>query len=515
MDPVKAIVDNSVNVELDLFGRGMGLFHRAGLAGLVSTLQWIEKNVPVAERPQGTWRVDDHRLAIEAPNAEAFLQRLYAVAFQTCDGIYFMPGKHPFRTPALEVLAPMHRAVTATFYSHKPSTCGKRKALRVLSLQIDNQVVTCTYDEWSKFGHAGMYTDLLDGGGLTRKPVVYKGGVAPGAMERHAGLAGTEAVDSAEHVLCLHFALVACITLPGRTVNDGVIVVPEVNNLQMAQRILQSLIPTRARDCYVGGASDAAFQAELRLRLDLQADIGQVPACVGMTTAKKPWNAFSRDSVVHANPGTPELETYQTMLASMPTRCMARKQPAKDGTTHFWLPSVCRALFADNLARGHRWYEGFNRRFVSNDLTEETLYERKELQNMVENIQWSDGAERTLVQSVHEALRRRFGAIASENEGNTVARNNRMNRERDRLRLALAHAKTTADFRHTITDLWSRAGTIQELQEHWAEILPFLGDSRWEHGRDLALLALASYRGKTAAENLNPNDSTTIKEQVP
>jgi len=129
------------------------------------------------------------------------------------------------------------------------------------------------------------------------------------------------------------------------------------------------------------------------------------------------------------------------------------------------------------------------------------MYEKKELHHMVHTMDWDDGAERTLVQSVHEAMRRRFGAIAAENAGQPTARRNRMAREGERLRLALVGAKTQAEFRHVITDLWSRAGTQTELQEHWREMLPFLGEGRWMHGRDLALLALASYKGRSQDED--------------
>ncbi len=492
--------DGRLSLRLDLFGPGMGLFHRAGLAGLVSTLQWIKREVPESERPPGTWQFDDRILTIEAENSRAFLSRLYALAFQTRDGLYFMPGKYPLRTPPQEVLVFMHKAITNTFYSHKPSTCGKRKRVVTRELQIDSQSVVLTYDEWSKFGHSAFFNELMDGKSFGGPNVVYKGGVVPGAMERHAGLPNTEATDSAEHVLCLHFALVACLTLPGRNGTSGILVVPEIENLLTVERVLSSLVPATARDCHVGGASDAAFQAELRLRLDEQADKGGVPACVGMTTAQKAWKAFARDSVVVAQPGTPELQFYQTILASFPSRCVALAKARKDGATHFWTHSICRQLFADNLARGRAWYDGFHRRFTSNELTKETLYERKELQNMVENMQWNDSAERTLVRSVHEAMRRRFGAIAAENEGNPTARRNRIQRESDRLRMALAGAKTQADFSRTITDLWSRAGTLPELQEHWSDVLPFLSDRRWQQGRDLALLALASYKGKSAGD---------------
>jgi len=63
-------------------------------------------------------------------------------------------------------------------------------------------------------------------------------------------------------------------------------------------------------------------------------------------------------------------------------------------------------------------------------------------------------------------------------------------------RLAFAHAKTADGFRDALADLLSRAGQVPALMESWREIRPLFSDSdRWRLNRDLALLALASYRG--------------------
>lgn len=505
---------SSTQLELNLFGQGMGLFHRAGLAGLVSTLLWIDRNVSASEKPPGDWIVNERCLTIRMMHPETFLKILYSLAFQTRDGLFFMPGKFPLRTPPREVLVFLHRAMTSTFYFHKPSTCGKMVQLRKQEIQIDDDYITLVFPEWSKFKHQEMYRDLLSKGRLTDRPVSFKAGVCPGAIERHAAYGGeTSAEDSAANVLCLHFALVACLCLLGRKHDEGIIVVPEIDDLRSAATIIQAMVPRNASECHVGGASDAAFQAELRLRLNLQIS-GGIPSCVGMTTSKKAWNAVCRNSVVFANPESKNLDFYQGLLDDLPTRIIGSNKPSKNGSTHFWMPSACRALFSHNLAKGHRWYEDFYKRFRSNELSKETLFERRGLQIMVHRMEWDDPSERTLVMSVHEALRRRFGAIAGENERNPVAMKNRLQRERDRLRIALAKAKTQADFRHTIADLWSRAGTIQELQSNWPDVLSFLSKNRWQHGRDLALLALASYKGKSKEETEALNQTEGLEEDM-
>src|SRR5690606_38951500 len=122
----------------------------------------------------------------------------------------------------------------------------------------------------------------------------------------------------------------------------------------------------------------------------------------------------------------------------------------------------------ENLANGRPWYLGFSTaktdektpRFLhyfadGSNLGALRFEERKGLQTMVELL---DASERALVQSVHEALRSRFGMIAEECKGLPAAtRNRRFQSERDRWRHALAGAKTLAHARNALADLWSSA----------------------------------------------------------
>lgn len=115
---------------------------------------------------------------------------------------------------------------------------------------------------------------------------------------------------------------------------------------------------------------------------------------------------------------------------------------------------------------------------------------------MTEEIRWDHPGEESIVRAVHEALRCRYGRIASENTKNPAAMKKRMAREYERLRLAFAGAKTPDTFRHALADLWSRAGSNSVLKEVWPQVLPMLAGDKWQLTRDLALLGLASYQGK-------------------
>lgn len=129
-------------------------------------------------------------------------------------------------------------------------------------------------------------------------------------------------------------------------------------------------------------------------------------------------------------------------------------------------------------------------------------------------IQSLDGAERSLIASIHTALRQRFGAIADETTGNPAAFKNRCQGERDKWRLAFAGARTHDQVRHALADLWSRAGTIAELQgDGWKTIQPLLRPDAWEDARDMALIAMASYQGR-GGDELESIPSTDTPAEV-
>ncbi len=132
---------------------------------------------------------------------------------------------------------------------------------------------------------------------------------------------------------------------------------------------------------------------------------------------------------------------------------------------------------------------------------------------MTEEIRWGHPGEESIVRAVHEALRCRYGRIASENSKNPAAMKKRMAREYERLRLAFAGSKTVDTLRHALTDLWSRGGSNNVLKELWPQVLPMLASNKWQLTRDLALLALASYQAKEKKRLISSTLMMNQKEQ--
>lgn len=297
--------------------------------------------------------------------------------------------------------------------------------------------------------------------------------------------------------------------------------VPEVNDLLEYCNIRPWFTPQTAGECQIAGASDAALQAQIRVRAKQIVQDNDLPGCYAVTFQPTPWatQQKSRVQTTYVPPGEEiRLNQFQTVMQipqlkpKIVTRTVTKtegkgKQKKKvDIEESFWVDSIVRPFIADNLARGQPWYKGFVNLMTKSDpvnnrpLREKLIFEKRGLKSMTETIAWQDEGEAAVVRAVHEAMKKRYGQIANETQSNPAARKNRWKGEYDRWRLAFAGAKTAEQFRRSLCDLFSRGGLNSVLQEHWQGVLPMLNSSRWQLTRDLALLGLASYTGSGAKD---------------
>lgn len=117
---------------------------------------------------------------------------------------------------------------------------------------------------------------------------------------------------------------------------------------------------------------------------------------------------------------------------------------------------------------------------------------------MVKEIVWDLSSEEKFVEAIHQAIRFRFGKLASQ----AKERNEhpRFDREFERIRTGLMRAKNAQTLRAELAEFFSRGGINPILQEDWKQILSIMVQPDWQKARDLALLGLASYKGKGVKE---------------
>jgi CRISPR-associated protein Cas8a1/Csx13 len=253
----------------------------------------------------------------------------------------------------------------------------------------------------------------------------------------------------------------------------------------------------------VCGPSDAVLQAQLRLKLAALDPTQAIPHWFGYTFQEKPWDRQRklRCNAAELAYDPKALDLFELALRELPPR-LRQREPAEAGGQAEWLwaDSRIRPLIANNLATARPWYASFGSLMSSPDNDRKTSNEQKGLHAMIENATWHDPAAETIVRAVHEAIRRRFGRIADENRDDREAMKKQWDDEYERRRRAFAGAKTADQLRFALTDLWSRAGRNEVLQQSWASVIPLLVESQWKLARDLALLGLASYAGRESSE---------------
>lgn len=498
-------------IELGLGDPGMTPLLRAGLGGLAASLNTLAPGAL-----PGTWTVEPRRVVLDwgqPGGAREFLEALFQAAFRlsSAQGLIDLPGAWTeLRDPALQ--GALQDALRVTILQHG-LLAKKEGPATPYTFELNGEPTVVSLQRYSSYVQqvtVGELVKALLKPPSKAAPIQLASWAQPGAVQRHAAVGGSNMEYTPAQALCACFALVG--TFSFRLPRGGVLVVAVPSDLVAFARLRPLLTPTHTGQVTVSGVGDAALAVEVALRqAQLQARapdaLEEVHAYRLRSTA---WASQQKSRVDNLGVGAlPDalLDRYEALSRLLPPRLVRVAAKKGQEASSFYSPSNLRALVCDNLARGLPWYRGFaTARDFDGERALHTEYrsdnkgalrsEEKEALRMLN--QTLEGPEATLVRAVHEALRRRLGAIADENRDNPAALKNRMDKERERLRLALAGAKTHQQVRFTLADLWSRAGTVRELQEHWTVLLPLLGEARWQDARDLALVALASYKGRSS-----------------
>jgi CRISPR-associated protein Cas8a1/Csx13 len=495
----------------------MGPLHRAGLGGLAATIRWIHNEVGRASRPPGQLKYDARRvwLAWKKPEgARDFFRAVYEMAFDLRDGLIHLPGSYDPPGPNPWVKAALQQGMSLTILQFGPNRKADGPPV-TRTYEVDDQTPVIQHQNLVGYTHRAAWQDLVNARGVLKQHVTISGTIAPGFVQRHVAFPATVIEQPPGHAIALHFALVGTLALAVDR-KTGVLVIPDVEDLERFAEQRGALTPRTPRECQVASPADAALQAQVRLRrARVAAELG-LRRCLAVLFATQGWNEKqkTRAAVLDVEPDLGTLTRFDVAMKQLPPRVARASRPIRGekAPEPFWADSVVRPLVAENLARGHPWFEDFRSLVVAPDgSTDETKvrhlsYEREGLHTMIDE-PWQDRGEERLVRAVHDAMGWRFTAIKKETGydrktgANKDAYWNRRDRQMQRWRLAFAGAKTPDDVRDALTDMWSRSAPNAVLKQAWPEILPLLcDDGRWKLNRDLALLALASYGNPKADE---------------
>lgn len=504
---------------LKLNGPGMTNLHKVGLAGLYMTLKaFDESKTRIAElkwalhpdRVVLHWEGDRHKKAMEQ-----LVQRSFEI---DNDGFFRLPGLERSQPSTLEQKHIYYTALLNTFLQfgpHRPT--GAKRTLRY---EVDDKV--CLINGFApiiKYRHQQAAEVFLDKDGKLVTEVEVAGWLYPGAGQRHVVHADTKFTEQPEHALCLLYAPVGCVFFQVASKTAGrkaraALVIPEMWDLSEYAALREYIARSGALALTASGASDAALRFVATMRTaavgaELAHMSGRNIPCRVITFGIVGWNekqksrTMTRTVVPSTLKGIGNYALADAIFKNQWQRVAEKRNRRGEVTEpeHYFIKtSSARELIAENIARGATWFDGFSQYMTNKETRTQLIYEREDLNKMVNEATFDEARERTFIAACHEAWRRRLGKLGERSRRENAPFPALVNREQEKLRVALSRCKNATTLRETVVDFWSRAGSIKELHDHWQEVLALLDDKNWRKGKDLALLALASYKPASKGE---------------
>ena len=506
-----------MKLEFDLGNPSFTLLHRAGLAGLWMTLKQLEKEK--IELPQElNWQLSNRQVNLNwEGNDRDILTWLLQESFQLNDGIIALRGLDS-QSMHIDAQVIVHQGILGTLLQHNSTHKSDGVVTESLSLGEDGPEIPVKYKKLKSYAYQEFAGSLCDKKGqLLTKSINVAGWLNPGAAVRHIAFSSdTSFQELPENAFILLFAPVACYYYILRSkLRDKraqyALVIPEITNLEKYAQYRQNqhLRNASYQDCHASGLGDAGLKF---LTLSATADIFQtfgIQRCQVLTLGTVAWatQQKTRTDMYVVEAIDEVCKNYEVCHNWLKDKSLA----GKDGG--FIATSFARELIAENLAKNLPWYDGIADKVNSNELFQKLAYERRGLYQVIQKIQ-SDEREKLFVKACHEAINYTYGRISKQAEKKKEIPN--FDRENVRIRTGLNRCKNYETFREFITDFWSRAGKIPTLQEHWEELMDFvIVEKNWKKSRDLALLALASYKKpeKNQGVSNKEGDNNTLDDE--
>jgi CRISPR-associated protein Cas8a1/Csx13 len=514
---------------------GMTSLHKAGLAGLYMTLRTFdETNVKIKGLD---WQLGATSVVLswQDETLQAAFESLIKKSFWLDKGFIRLTGLETQLPPTTEQKYHLYTALLNSFLQfgpHRPT--GNKRTLRD---EIDNRPFWIKeFAPITKFRHQETVKDFIDTKGQFKKSVEAGGWLYPGGGQRHVAHGATRLSEPVETALALMFAPVGVVYYMLRSHAKGrkarlAMVIPEIKDLEIYARVRQDVATTDVLEMNASSTSDAAlrlitFLVSSSVGDQLSELNNESYLCRVITFGIVSWNekqksrTYTRSIVSSQLPG---LKNYWKANAIFKNRrqLIQAKHDRKGNQTeperYFITTYSAREFIADNIAQKKTWYHDLATYMSSKESYEQLLYERKELNEMVENASYDDESERVFISVCHESWRRRMGKLgarAHREELGDSGFKRLVRKEAEKLRTALAHSKNADTLRETVVDFWARGGANEALQgDGLINLLPLFNEKSWRKTRDLALLALISYKPQTPEEAEVLTATTAIDEE--
>ena len=478
------------DLTLSLLNPNTLLPHRAGMAGLALALSAI----PPETAPLG-WTVTEEavNLSWEGSDREA-IEWLTHKTYCIEDG-YLNP---PVLKLDRQSRYTFTQGVTSTLLQHNQQRTLEKQA-KPLRFPVDpNQPeIELSYKDLLDCYYTGDFKDAFTSKGKFKDEIPIKGHHLPGLVECFVN---GPYLESPVGFVSLLFLPLSCgyYALPA---GRSALVIPEVKNLKNWVRLRRKSAGTSYIKFKAGGAGESGLRFLIQQQTVDDGQIFGLEYCEVYQLGKQAWDKnqnYLKQAVYRVKTNEDILAIYASAEQFFPVRFRTTDKGQTWVATSQALPWI-----ADNLIGDRPWYSGFFEFLKKNK-----LFERQGLAKMT---QFLSESERLLFQSVHDAFGKfragqfkarsdQMGGNLTKEQGWDVAK-----RSADKAIYRLQRPATQQEFAKALVDFLAQYRPSAAKGEG-LEIYAWLhtGDN-WRKARDLALLAIATYKKKTLEGTGDPD----------
>ncbi|WNZ25460.1 type I-MYXAN CRISPR-associated Cas8a1/Cmx1 [Leptolyngbya sp. NK1-12] len=467
---------------LSIFDSNTLLPHRAGIAGLALALSVMNpSNAPLQ------WQVteDAVTLAWEGSDLEA-VQWLLQQTYRAEQGYLEVPalkldeqGRYIFT-----------EGVMATFLQHSKQRNREKQTVPLTFLiEEDKPEIRIDYRPVIDCYYTRDVKEAFNSKGAFKSEIPLKGHHLPGLVECFVNGAYME---SPTGFLALLFLPLACgyYQLPGYR---SALVIPEVRNLKQWVNLRRRMPGRTYRSFRSSSAGESALHFLLQEKLVEDSQLFRVDYCEVYQLGSQPWDgnqSYLKQVVHRVQVSDQVLGLYEIASRLLPPRVKLRQ----DGNGTWLAESKVLAWISDNLIANQAWYSGF---FEFRKATPIYPEDRRGLIVMTEHLTPDE-------QVLFDAVQGAFSAYLRDQiqQANRQGRPLDYGQVTDKVIYRLQRPSTQQEFATALVDFLSQFRS-KAARASGPQIFWWLHqEANWRKARDLTLLAIATYKGKSKEEEI-------------
>jgi CRISPR-associated protein Cas8a1/Csx13 len=476
---------------LSIFDSNTLLPHRAGIAGLALALSAIS---PMDAPLQ--WEVTDDAVTLSWKGSD--LEAVQWLLQQT-----YRSDQGYLQVPALKLDEQSRyifsEGVMSTFLQHsKQRNREKQTVPLTFSVEDDQPEIRIDYRPVIDCYYTRDMKDAFNSKGIFKKEIPLKGHHLPGLVECFVNGAY---VESPTGFLALLFLPLACgyYQLPGFRSS---VVIPEVRSLKEWVTLRRKMPGRTYRSFRSSSAGESALHFLLQEKLVEDSQMFRIDYCEVYQLGSQPWDgnqSYLKQAVYRVQVSDQVLGLYEVASRLLPPRVKLKQ----DGSGTWLAESKVLAWISNNLIVNKAWYSGF---FEFRKAT--TIYpeDRRGLVVMTEHL---NEDERVLFDAVQGAF-----SLYLRNQIQQAQKQGRLldyGQVTDKVIYRLQRPSTQQEFATALVDFLSQFRS-KAARSSGAQIFWWLHqEANWRKARDLTLLAIATYKGKSKEEE-TVLDQDTVSE---